>query len=255
MHEAVAPDETLAVLCNESLRIIQKRHGYRFSIDAILLANFVALKPRDRVLDVGTGCGIILLYLCAKGFSNHMVGVELQEELYVTATKNRALNGCSNVTFMRADVRERFDLPDGRPFNVLVCNPPFRAKNTGRSNPNRSRLLARSEAALDLSFLLDFASAALSSKGRAYVIYPAQRLAQVIAQASLKNLELKRLRFVHPRRGEPSNLFLAEFLKGGGTGTTVHAPLYIYDNDTYSDEVQTYYDLPGRAHGKSSQPH
>jgi tRNA1Val (adenine37-N6)-methyltransferase len=255
MHELVAQDETLDVLCSESLKIIQKRNGYRFSIDSILLANFVTLKPGEPLLDIGSGCGIIPFYLCSKGFRNPMVGIEIQEELHLTAMKNKALNDCGNVSFIRADVRESRDLLRTYGFRVVVSNPPFRARNTGRTSPGRSRLLARSEVTLSLSAFFHLAASIVDLKGRVYTIYPAQRIAEVIAAASDGKLELKRLRFVHPKGAEPSNLFLAEFLKGAGPGATVQAPLYIYTDGDYSNEVKTYYDPFGGAHGNSPQTH
>jgi tRNA1Val (adenine37-N6)-methyltransferase len=255
MPEPAAQDETLDVLCSDSLRLVQKRRGYRFSLDAILLANFVTLKAREAVLDIGTGCGVILFYLCARGHRNPMVGIEIQEALHLTAEKNRRLNGCGNVTLIRADVRESIDLLRSYRFRVIISNPPFRALGAGRTSPATSRFLARCEATLDLANLLHIASSLLDAKGRLYTIYPSQRLARVVAAAAARGLELKRLRLVHPRQDEPSNLFMAEFVKDAGPGTTVDRPLCIYADGRYADEVTTYYHPSGGFHGKSPQTH
>jgi tRNA1Val (adenine37-N6)-methyltransferase len=255
MPEPAAQDETLDVLCSDSLRLVQKRKGYRFSLDSILLASFVTLKSREAVLDIGTGCGVILFYLCARGFQNPMVGIEIQEGLHRTAEKNRLLNNYDNVTFIRADVRKSIDLLRSYRFRVIISNPPFRALGAGRTSPGASRFLARCEATLDLATLLHIVSSLLETKGRLYVIYPSQRLAPVVAAAAARGLELKRLRLVHPRQNEPSNLFLAEFIKGAGPGTTVDPPLCIYADGRYSDEITTYYHPSGGFHGKSPQTH
>ncbi len=100
MPETLGADETLDLLCEEKLRIIQKKQGYRFSIDAILLANFVVLKKGERLLDIGTGCGIIPIYMTKMGFGNAMTGIEIQSALFQTALKNRQINDCTNIEFV-----------------------------------------------------------------------------------------------------------------------------------------------------------
>ena len=92
MTEAVGRDETLDILCEDRLQIIQRRDGYRFSIDAILLANFVTLKKHERLLDIGSGCGIMPIYMSKKGYVNAMLGVEIQKDLYDASLRNKTLN-------------------------------------------------------------------------------------------------------------------------------------------------------------------
>ena len=92
MTEAVGQDETLDILCEDRLQIIQRRDGYRFSIDAILLANFITLKKHERLLDIGSGCGIMPIYMSKKGFANEMLGVEIQKDLYDASLRNKTLN-------------------------------------------------------------------------------------------------------------------------------------------------------------------
>lgn len=234
-------DETLDLLCEEKLKLVQKKEGYRFSIDAILLANFVILKKNERLLDIGTGCGIIPVYMTKKGCGNEMVGVEIQGQLFETALKNKALNNCDNVRFLMGDIGSLAGGLKRRPFHVVLSNPPYTKARTGRKSPGDSRRIARYESYLDLNMLLSSSSALLFKKGRLYVIYPSKRLGEVIDSARANRLEPKRLRFIHPRENEPSNLFLAEFIKEGGIGTTVEPPLYIYKNGYYTEEVEGYY--------------
>lgn len=243
MDEKLGPDETLDILCNERLRVIQKKHGYRFSIDAILLANFVVLKKHERLLDIGTGCGIIPTYIAKKGYGNEMVGVEIQKDLYDVALKNRILNNCDQVTFLHGDIESKSKVLKTSPFHVVVSNPPYTKERSGRVSPQPSRLVARYESSLNLERLVSIASSLLYKRGRFYVIYPSRRLGEIISTARDNRLELKRVRFIYPRKKEGSNLFLAEFAKGGGIGTTVETPLYIYENDRYTEEVKGYYVL------------
>lgn len=242
MRDIVGKDETLDFLCDEELLIIQKRKGYRFSIDAILLAAFVVLKRHERLLDIGSGCGIIPIYIAKKGYTNEMIGVELQTDLFETAQKNSFMNHCEDrVHFINADITTlRWDMKR-TPFHVVVSNPPYTKRKSGRECPERSRFLARNEETLDLEALVDTASSLLMNKGRFYVIYPARRVGELIHAAAARKLALKRLRAVHPRRNESANLVLAEFMKDGGVGAVIERPLYVHDGDAISEEVREYY--------------
>lgn len=239
----VGPDESLDVLCNDAISLIQKKDGYRFSIDSILLANFIILKQGERMLDIGSGCGIIPVYMSVKGFTNSMVGVEIQQELFEVSLKNRALNRCENIRFVNADIGSAWKTFREEPFRVVASNPPYTREETGRKNPGQSRRIARHESQLTLSTLMAISSALLRKKGRFYVIYPSRRLGELISVARENRLELKRIRFVYPRQGERSNLVLAEFMKDAGIGTTIYQPLYIYEDQEYSVELKGYYHL------------
>ncbi|MDD3846195.1 MAG: tRNA1(Val) (adenine(37)-N6)-methyltransferase [Syntrophorhabdaceae bacterium] len=242
MRDIVGRDETLDILCSEGLKIIQKRRGYRFSIDAILLAAFVVLKKRERLLDIGSGCGIIPIYIAKKGCMNDMTGVEIQEELFEIAQKNRTVNGCEDhVRFINADINALVKDMKKTPFHVIVSNPPYTKRSSGRTCPERSRFLARYEESLDVEALVCAASSLLMKKGRFYVIYPARRFGELIHAAESHRLALKRLRAVYPRRDENANLVLAEFIKDGGVGAAIEKPLYVYDGDAISEEVTKYY--------------
>lgn len=242
MREIVGKDETLDILCNEQLGMIQKKRGYRFSIDAILLAAFVRLHKHERLLDIGSGCGIIPIYIARKGCTNDMTGVELQKDLFDAAQKNRVINGCEDhVRFINADIKTIVKDMKKDPFQVVVSNPPYTRWRSGRTCPNESRYLARYEERLDIDALTSAASALLSKKGRFYVIYPAHRLGELVHAAQGKKLALKRLRVVHPRQNEKANLLLAEFLKDGGVGVTIEEPLYVHSGKEMSEEVKKYY--------------
>lgn len=242
MFERLDRDFTVDILCNEKLKILQKKNGYRFSIDAIILANFVKLKRYEKVLDIGTGCGIIPIYMATiMGYKNRFTGIEIQDELYELALKNKEINSCENIEFIHGDIKTEIDRLKKTPFDVVISNPPFTREQTGRKCPNRSRLIARHETLLPLETLLHVASIALKQKGRLYLIYPVKRLGELINMAKSKELETKRIRFVHPRINERANLFLVEFVKKGGIEVIVEKPLYIYENFYYTEEIKDYY--------------
>lgn len=240
MPERTRSDETLDILCNEKVRLIQKKKGYRVSIDPLLLANFVRLKKRESLIDVGTGCGIIPIYLAGKGHGeNRFVGIEIQDELYGLAVRNKQLNGCDSVELVHGDAKTAARRLG--PFHVMVSNPPYVKQTTGRKSPGASRLVARYESALDLAALTRLAASMLFTHGRLYVIYPVKRLAEFISASKARNLEPKRLRLVHSRPGEPAVLSLVECVKGAGVDLKVEPPLYIYSDGGYTEEVQAYY--------------
>ena len=239
MPEFIGPDETLDVLCDEKVRLIQKKKGYRLSMDPLLLANFVTLKRHETLLDIGTGCGIIPVYLSRKGIENRIVGIEIQEELYGLSLRNKELNGCANVTFVKGDVRTVGK--DLGTFHAILSNPPYIKERTGRKSPGQSRLLARHESALDLPSLLAAASSLLATHGRFSLVYPAGRLAELLYTAKSLGLEPKRLRPVYSRQGEPAVLSLVECIKNGGANLLVEPALYIFAENDYTQEVKTYY--------------
>jgi tRNA1Val (adenine37-N6)-methyltransferase len=241
----IGQDETLDVICDGALRFVQKRKGYRFSIDSILLANFVRLKENERMLDIGSGCGIIPVYMANKGFRNPITGVEIQKDLFRLSLKNCEMNGCSNIEFLNYDISSQWNLLENRPFHVVVSNPPYTRQETGRKSPGESRCIARHESHLTLSGLMALSSRLLRTKGRFYVIYPSKRLGEIISSARENRLEPKKLRFVYPRQQENSNLVLAEFIRDGGIGVTVEPPLYVYDEKGYNQEIKAYYSLKG----------
>ena len=192
------------------------------------------------MLDIGTGCGIIPIYMSMRYPNNTLVGVEVQKELFDLAVENVRLNGCENVQLLQGDIRtvaKSFNIP----FHVLASNPPYVKRDSGRKSPQRSRHLARYESLLNLESLLAVSSSLLYTKGRLYLIYPAKRLAELVSIATAHGLEPRRLRFVHSGSNEPANLCLVECMKGGGTELKVERPLYIFKDGEYTEEVGSYY--------------
>jgi tRNA1Val (adenine37-N6)-methyltransferase len=244
MNEVVLPDETLDILFNEKIKILQKKEGYRFSIDAILLANFIVLKKNERLLDIGTGCGIIPIYMTRKGYTNEMVGIEIQKDLFQLALRNKRLNRCDNIRFIHGDIKTSVhNLKIQSPYHVIVSNPPYTKKDAGRISPILSRSIARYESLLTIDELLNVSASLLNKKGRLYTIYPSRRLGEVIHLAKTKKMEPKRLRFIYPKKGDEANLFLAEFIKEGGGEVNIEKPLVMHEKNLTTEEINTYLSL------------
>ena len=217
-------DESLDLFKDGRLRLIQSKGGYRFSIDAILLSEFVTLKKGDIVVELGTGCGIILLLLLLKGVVSKCYGLEIQENLCRQASRNAALNGFEErMEIVMGDLRKsplKNSMAD-----LVICNPPYRRFNSGRINPDMERAIARHEILVSLEDILKSARNLLNKRGRFAMIYPSERVVDLFSRMRRLNLEPKRIRMVHPSLEAGAKLVLVEAFAGGRPGLSVSPPL------------------------------
>ena len=223
-HSPCGPGERVDPFLDGRLRVIQSRTGYRFSVDALLLADFVSIRKGDRVLDLGTGCGIIPLVLLRSRGAGSVVGLEIQESLAFQASRNARLNELQDrLAVVRGDLR-RPPLKHGS-FQAAVCNPPYRRASSGRINPDRERAVARHEILATLDDILRNARLLLRGKGRLALIHPAERLTDLLARMRGLGLEPKRLQLVHPGLEAGAELVLVEAVREGRPGVTVLPPI------------------------------
>jgi tRNA1Val (adenine37-N6)-methyltransferase len=217
--------EQIDAVLGGQLRIIQSRHGYRFSVDALLLADFVSITPGDVVVDLGAGCGIISLLLAKKGRAGSIVGLELQEELASQAKRTAVLNGLEErISIVRGDLRALPMAP--RCADVVVCNPPYRTGRSGRINPDPCKALARHEIAMSLLDILAAAKTLLRPRGKLALIYPANRLTEVFSRMRSQDLEPKRLQVIYPDSASHAKLAMIEGRLGGKSGLTILPPIF-----------------------------
>ena len=236
-------NEVIEDLLKGKLKVIQKKEGYRFSIDAILLANFVRIKRRDRIIDLGTGCGVIPLVLSWKHPENKITGVELDNSTASMANRSVILNNLSDrITIKRGDIKNISSLCDTETFDLAVANPPYGKPHSGRLNPNSEKATARHEISGNLDNFLSAASYAVKYRGRVSIIYPAKRLTDLISGMKNRGFEPKRMRLVYSREDESAKLALIEGVKGGGIEMEILKPLYIYDEKgDYTFEIEEMY--------------
>ena len=222
------PEETFGTLFGGRLEIRQNKKGYRFSIDALLLARFAEPRLTDRVIDLGTGCGVIPLILVFRRKAEAVVGVEVQPSLAALARQNVSLNHlAAQIEIREEDFR---NLPGkGGVFDCALCNPPYRRAGSGRVNPQEEKALARHEINATLEDVLRAAHHLLKNKGRFYSIYPATRTADLFQGLRRFHLEPKRVQFVHSRDREEARLVLVEALKEGKTQVKILPPFVLYD--------------------------
>jgi tRNA1Val (adenine37-N6)-methyltransferase len=232
-------EETLDALFRGRLKFFQRRDGYRFSLDALLLAHFVSLKKNESVADLGTGNGIIPLLLATLHSGVSITGVEFQPAMAERAERNVKLNELAGrIRICRGDVRAIRAVAPSESFDVVVCNPPYRRPTSGRISPNDEKRIARHELQGDLGDFLAAATFLLRRKGRTALIYPAVRFADLICAMRHARVEPKRLRAVHSFADAEASLVLVEGVKGGRPGAAVEKPLRIYRGvNEYTDEV------------------
>lgn len=227
---SVSRGETLDTLCKGRLSIFQRKDGYRFSLDAPLLAHFVAPRSGERIADLGTGNGVIALILATLHKRVRVVGIEVQAAMAERANHNAALNRLEDrVTIIRGDVCSIRDLCPPESFDVVVCNPPYRALKSGRLNPDDEKRIARHEVRGSLRDFLRAASYLLRQKGRSAWVFPAARAVDLLLAMRQEGVEPKRLRLVHSFQGGPATLVLAEGIRGGKRELEVMRPLVVYD--------------------------
>ena len=229
MNPLPSSDETMDTFFNGKLQILQKKNGYRFSIDAILLSQFIKIRRDERAIDLGTGCGILPLLLSQTTRAQSFVGIEIQKRLVECAHKNMTLNHLDHrISILHQDFRNLRAIFSPGSFDVVFSNPPYRKYLTGRVNPSKEKAIARHEIKGTLEDLLSIASYLLPHKGRGYLIFPASRTADLIVALRKERLEPKRLQFVHPRATEEANFILIESIKSSGVELKIMDPLILH---------------------------
>jgi tRNA1(Val) A37 N6-methylase TrmN6 len=232
-------DETLDAVFNGRLKMFQSRAGHRFSLDALLLSRFATLRSNQHVVDLGAGNGVVSLILASLHPQITITAVEIQAALAQRAERNVKLNHLEKqIQIRRGDVRQVESLGAPASFDAVVCNPPYRRRESGRTSPNDEKQIARHEIHGGLNDFLKAGALLLRPKGRMALVYLASRTIDLLAAMRALKIEPKRLRMVHSFSDDPASLVLVEGVKGGRAGVTIEAPLIIYRHGKeYSDEA------------------
>ena len=239
-------NETRDTILDGSITLIQPKHGYRFSVEAILLGRFVRASTRERVLELGAGCGVVSIMIAALYRPREVVAIELQPSLADMILRSAAINDLKSVHAVCADLRQK-KIAGVEPasFDLVVANPPYRAAASGRESPNHGRRVARAEGS---TVLTDFVAAArryARTRGRVAFVFTARRSAELISAMRSKHLEPKRIRFVHPQTAMPASVMLIEASVGGGIEVAIEQPLILYDREgVYSEEARALLSSP-----------
>jgi len=236
-------NERLDDLFDGRLRIIQKKEGYRFSVDAILLAHFASQLSADSIIDLGTGSGIIPLVLARKGTARTIVGVEVQEEMADMAKRTIALNGFTErVSILHEDLKKLRNCFDASSFDLVVSNPPYYPVRDGRINPDEQKAIARHEILAKMEDVVSIAHYLVKPSGIVVIIFPAKRLVDLLD--SLKEFDFKPelLQIIYSHGHDEGKLVIVKSRKGGNPELEITKPFFIYKAEgVYSEEMQKIY--------------
>mgnify|MGYP006341768581 FL=1 len=237
----IIEEETLEDLPSVNCKIIQKKKGFRFTVDSILLVNFLKLKKNTNLLDIGTGTGIMPLLLCRKEEINLITAVEIETENAKMFEKTIEINSLkSKIKLINTDVKNYKE----EPFDMIISNPPYMKLNEGYVSPHDYRAGARHEVNLDLKELLINGKRLLKNGGSFNLVYRTNRFMEVLDEARMLNLNAKRVRFIYSKPNQSSDLFMIEMIKGFKCACVVEEPLYIYnEHGEYTEELKKYYGI------------
>ena len=233
-------EETIDELQAYDLKITQPRHGYRFSLDPLLLCDFAGIRESEQAVDLGTGCGVIPLILARKAGETGMTGIEMQEEMAVLAERNVRLNAlCDRISIVHADVTGIKGHFSASSFDLVVSNPPYRKRGTGRVSPKPGRDDARHESTASLADFLTAAKYLVRLSGRICFIYHPSRITEFLIEAAALKLAPLRLRMVHGNASAEARMFLIEMVKGRKGDLKILPPLLVRDADgEYTAEMK-----------------
>lgn len=224
----------------KDIRLFQAKEGYRFSVDALLLEDFISASRLEKGIELGTGSAIISILLAKRLKDAKITAVELQTSLAGRARRNVKMNELEDmIDILTADIRDLKEMFRTNEFDFVYANPPFRKTDTGRLSIYEERAVARHEIEITLPDLVAAAAYLLKHGGKFFMIYHPFRLVDVISILRKKKLEPKRMRFIHSMAGDEAKMVLIEAVKGSGTWLKVESPLYLYKKSSiYTAEMK-----------------
>ena len=236
-------EERLDDLQRNGYQIIQKKDGFCFGMDAVLLSGFAAVKPGEKAIDLGTGTGIIPILLEAKYEGEHYTGLEIQDEVAEMAARSVALNHLEEkVSIVKGDIKEASRLFGAASFDVVTSNPPYMNDAHGLKNPDLPKAIDRHEVLCTLDDVAREAAKLLRPGGRFYMVHRPHRLIEIITALTKYKLEPKRMKMVHPFVDKEANMVLIEAVRGGKSMIKVEAPIVVYrEPGVYTQEIYDIY--------------
>lgn len=244
MENILKKEERIDDLECKGLKIIQNKNGFCFGIDSVLISDFAKeIKKGSKVIDLGTGTGIIGTLLCAKTEASKIIGVEIQEEVYDMAKRSANLNNLQDrFEIINENIKDLDQILDMGTFDVVVTNPPYKKLNTGMVNENEKKLISRHEITATLEDFIQTAFKLLKDKGELYMVHRPDRLADIIELLRKNKLEPKILKFVYPSQNKEPNLLLIKATKNAKPFLKIEKPLYVYEeNGSYTKEILKIY--------------
>lgn len=223
-----------------NLNILQPRHGYRYSLDPLLLARFCSAPPESgKIMDLGAGCGIISLVMARLYATASVIALEKNSEMVELMRQNITANGLSaQLSVMEEDVINYRTICKDSTFDLVVSNPPYRTSFSGRTSPKSGRDTARHESTAALADFLSASKYLVKPSGKICMIHLPCRMVELTSLATEMKLSVIRLRMIHSNQVSPATMFMVEMAKGRRTQPVVEAPLFVRDMEgNYTDEV------------------
>ncbi len=236
-------NERIDDLERNGYRIIQDTRRFCFGMDAVLLSGFAKVRDGAKVLDLGTGTGIIPILLEAKTGAAHLTGLEIQKDSADMARRSVLLNGLEEkISIVSGDIKEAGSLFDAASFDVITCNPPYMTSRHGLMNPEDAKAIARHEILCTLEDVVSQTARLLKPGGNFYMVHRPFRLVEIMVLLHTYKLEPKRMQLVYPFVDKEPNMVLIEANRGGRPHMTVEKPLVIYrEPGVYMPEIYDIY--------------
>jgi tRNA1Val (adenine37-N6)-methyltransferase len=243
MNPNLKENERLDSLQRNGYQIIQNSEKFCFGMDAVLLSGFAKAKEGDRVLDMGTGTGIIPILMEAKTQAFQLIGLEIQSESADMARRSVALNSLEHkIQIVEGDIKEAANIFGAASFDVVTCNPPYMIGQHGIQNPDAPKAIARHEILCTLEDVISQAAKLCKPGGQFYMVHRPFRLAEIITLMTQYRLEPKRMQLVYPYIDKEPNMVLIEGVRGGRSRMTVEKPLIVYkEPGVYMPEIYDIY--------------
>ena len=244
MTDILKDNERIDDLQINNLKIIQNKDGFCFGIDSVILSDFAKdIKKNSKIIDLGTGTGIISILLTAKTNPSSIVGVELQEDVANMAQRSVKLNNLENkINIINKNIKDLDKILKNNEYDVIVTNPPYMKANTGLKNENNSKLISRHEVECTLEDIARISYKLLRDKGEVYMVHRPDRLVDIMEIFRIYKLEIKEMRLVYPQEDSQANLVLIKAVKNAKPFLKIHTPLYVYkETGKYTDEILKIY--------------
>ena len=242
--ELIKNDETCEDLQLNGLKILQKADGFRFGVDAVLLADFAKSIRSNKTLDLCTGSGIIPTLLSAKTTTKEFFALEIQQEIYDMAVRSAEINGISDrIKFNLGDLKNSDEIYGKRQFDLITCNPPYMPCGTGVVNESDTKLISRHEVMCNLEDVIKASAMLLKQKAHLVLVHKPARLTDIVCLMRNYDIEPKRIRFVHKKTDSEPSLILVDGAYKGGKELRIMPPLYLYNADgSETDELKRIYE-------------